>query len=95
MKFKTAKAALAYSLLKGQTINVKNCFSLFGLTNAAREIPRMIERPFNLSVTRTQQEGASRFGQKSVWMDYSLNKARQSPEALQALQSYVEKNTLK
>lgn len=94
MKYKTAKAALAHSLLRGQTLNVKNCFSLFGITNCAREVSRMIEQPFGVSLTRTQRDGQSRYSQKVQWVDYTLNKARQDPKAIAAMQDYITKNTL-
>ncbi len=44
----TAKAALALALLEGRVLNVSNCFKEIGLSNIAREIPRMIEEPFGL-----------------------------------------------
>lgn len=69
----TAKAAMIQHLLSGRTLNVKNCFTLIGLTNCAREIPRMIEHPFGVIVSRMKMEGETRYGQHCSWVDYRLN----------------------
>ncbi len=70
----TAKAALCKALLDGKTLNIKNCFTLIGLTNCPREISRMIEKPFEVRVTRIRREGESRYGQSVSWVDYRLDK---------------------
>ena len=69
----TAKAALCKALLDGRILNVKNCFTLIGLTNCAREISRMVEQPFNVIVSRTTMVGKSRYGQACTWVNYRLN----------------------
>lgn len=69
----TAKCALAMALLEGRVLNVKNCFETIGLTNIAREIPRMIEEPFGITVSRTHMTGKSRYGQSVSYTNYRLN----------------------
>ena len=69
---KTAKAALAEALLTGHVINIKNCFSMIGITNAPREVSRMIEKDFGVEVSRTPRNGKSRFGGSVTWYDYRL-----------------------
>ena len=69
----TAKAALCQHLLDGHTLNIKNCFSLIGLTNCPREISRMVEQPFGVNVSRVRREGVSKYGQAVTWVDYHLN----------------------
>jgi hypothetical protein len=69
----TAKAALCKHLLAGETLNIKNCFTMIGLTNCPREISRMIEKPFGVIISRKRMEGHSRYGQPVSWVDYRLN----------------------
>lgn len=87
----TAKAALAKALLDGRVLNVKNCFETIGLTNCAREISRMIEKPFGVVVSRTQREGKSRYNQPVVWVDYRLNPTDYNKEGIQKMREYVAK----
>lgn len=70
----TSKAALALALLEGRVLNVKNCFTEIGLTNISREIPRLIEKPFGVQVSRTPKTGKNRYGEPVSYMDYRLNK---------------------
>jgi hypothetical protein len=85
----TAKAALAKALLDGRVLNVKNCFDTIGLTNCSREISRMIEKPFGVTVSRTHREGRSRYGQAVVWVDYRLNRTPYNSEGIQKMIEYV------
>lgn len=85
----TAKAALAKALLDGRVLNVRNCFDLIGLTNCSREISRMIEKPFDVEVSRTQMEGKSRYGQPVTWVNYRLNSSEHNKEGIQKMREYV------
>lgn len=87
----TAKAALAKALLDGRVINIKNCFETIGLTNAPREISRMIEQPFGVEVSRTPREGNSRYGQPVTWYDYRLNRTDYNKEGIVKMEEYVKK----
>jgi hypothetical protein len=86
----TAKAALAQALLDGRVLNVKNCFQTIGLTNCAREISRMIEKPFGVTVSRTQREGKSKYGQPVTWMDYRLNHTDYNKDGIEKMREYVK-----
>lgn len=86
----TSKAALAAALLRGDVINIKNGFRLFGITNVPREIGRSIERAFGVEVSRTHMEGESRYGQPCVWVDYRLNKADYNKEGIEKMKAYVK-----
>lgn len=86
----TAKCALAKALLDGRVINIKNCFQTIGLTNAPREISRMIEKPFGVIVSRTRMEGKSRYGQSVCWYDYHLNKTSYNAEGIAKMKKYVQ-----
>jgi len=85
----TAKAALAKALLDGRVLNVKNCFETIGLTNAAREVSRMIEKPFGVIVSRTKMEGKSRYGQSITWVNYFLNRTDYNKDGIQKMKEYV------
>lgn len=89
----TARAALCKLLLEGHTLNIKNCFSLIGLTNCPREISRMIEQPFNVQVSRTRMEGESRYGQSVTWVDYRLNKTDYNKVGIEKMKEYVKENS--
>jgi hypothetical protein len=85
----TARAALAQALLNGHVLTVKNCFELIGLTNIAREIPRMIEHPFNVRVSRVTKTGKSRYGQAVSYVEYRLNRAEHNKEGIEKMKAYV------
>lgn len=85
----TAKAALCKALLDGRTINVKNCFELIGLTNASREVGRMVEKDFDVRVSRTPRKGKSRYGQAVNWVDYRLMPTEENKEGIRAMKEYV------
>lgn len=88
----TAKAALALALLEGRVLNVKNCFSEIGLTNIAREIPRLIEKPFGVEVSRTKREGKNRYKQPVAWIDYRLNRSEHNINGIIKMERYVEEH---
>lgn len=86
----TAKAALCKALLDGKVLNIKNCFSLIGLTNCPREISRMIEKPFGVTVSRTPMDGKSRYGQPVTWVDYRLNVTDYNADGIKKMKEYVK-----
>lgn len=71
----TSKAALCLALLEGRVLNVSNCFKEIGLSNIGREVPRMIEKPFGVTVSRQPRTGKSRYGQAVSYTDYRLNRS--------------------
>ena len=90
----TAKAALCKALLDGETLNVKNVFTTIGLTNAAREISRMVEKPFGVEVSRVHREGSSRYGQAVTWTDYHLNTfTDRNKEGVEKMREYVKQHS--
>lgn len=86
----TSKAALAKALLDGKVINIKNCFETIGLSNAPREVSRMIEQPFGVVVSRTRMEGKSRYGTPICWFNYRLNKTDQNKDGIEKMRKYVD-----
>jgi hypothetical protein len=86
----TAKCALAIELLRGTVLNVKNCVTLTGLTNCAREVSRMIEKPFEVRLSRTQKEGKSRWGQPVIWINYKLPHTEENMPGILKMREYVK-----
>ena len=87
-----AKAALCLALLKGEVLNIKNCFSLIGLTNCPREISRMVEQPFGVRVSRTHMKGKSRYSGSVTWVNYRLNSSEHNKEGIEKMREYVKKH---
>ena len=85
----TAKAALCKALLDGRVLNVKNVFQTIGLTNCAREISRMVEQPFGVTINRVHKEGTSRYGQPVIWIDYFLTPNGSNAEGVKKMRQYV------
>lgn len=86
----TAKAALAAALLDGHVLTVMNCFKLIGYTNIAREVPRMIEQPFEVEVSRTPKTSNSRYGEAVNYMEYRLNKSEHNKKGIAKMQEYID-----
>lgn len=86
----TAKAALILALLEGKVLNIKNCVRLTGLTNCPREISRMIEQPFGVTVSRTPRTGKSRYKSPVTWVDYRLNTSDHNLEGIEKMKAYVK-----
>lgn len=78
------------ALLEGRVLNVSNCFKEIGLTNIGREIPRMIEQPFGISVSRTPKKGKSRYGQPVSYTNYRLNKTEHNIEGINKMIQYID-----
>lgn len=91
----TARCALAMALLEGRVLNVKNCFETIGLTNIAREIPRMIEDVFHVEVSRTPMTGKSRYQQPVTWTNYRLNFTDYNKTGIEKMKSYCREQLLK
>ena len=88
----TARCALAKYLLSGNVLNIKNCFEEIGLTNAPREISRMIEGPFGVVVSRTPMRGKNRFGSAVTWFNYRLNSTAYNKEGITKMRQFVKEN---
>jgi hypothetical protein len=88
-----AKCALIKEFLEGKSITIMTCFKTVGLTNLGREVPRMIERPFNVVISRTRMEGKSRHGSNISWYSYRLNPLiNGNREGVQKMKDYLAEN---
>jgi len=86
----TAKAALVRILLNGEVTSIKTCFRDTGLSCCSREISRMIEKDFNVIVSRTHKVGKSRFGTPISWTEYRLNKTDYNKEGIKKMREYLK-----
>lgn len=90
----TAKCALCMAFLEGRVLNVSNCFKEIGLSNIGREVPRMIEEPFGVLISRVSRIGKSRYGQLVQYTDYRLNKdAEYNQSGIILMRQYVKNHT--
>lgn len=85
----TAKAAICLALLKGEVLNIGTGFRLLGVTNLPREIGRSVERSFHIEVSRSHQEGKSRYNVPCTWVNYRLNKTDYNSKGIENMKSYV------
>lgn len=88
----TAKVALCLALLEGCVWNVKNVFETIGLTNASREISRMVEQVFDVEVSRTPRKGKNRYGGEVTWVDFRLNKSDRNKPGIARVVDYCQKH---
>lgn len=86
----TAKAALCLYLLEGRVLSIANCFQEIGITNPGREIPRMIEKEFNVVVSRTPKAGKNRYGSPVSYTNYRLNSSDHNKEGMKLMLEYVK-----
>lgn len=85
------KTALAKSLLKGDVITVSNSIALTGYSNPAREIPREIERPFKLLISRLKRETKDQFGNYAMFYEYRLNKSMTcNQDGMKKMREYIK-----
>jgi len=86
----TARIALCLALLEGRVLTVMNCFKITGLTNIAREIPRLVEKPFGVTVSRTPKIGKNRYGLPVNFTEYRLNSSAHNTDGIKKLKEYVK-----
>ncbi len=86
----TSRAALCMALLEGRVLNVRNCFNEIGLSNIAREIPRLVEGPFQVAVSRTPRKGKNRYGQPVAYIDYRLNRSPYNLNGIKKMHQYLK-----
>jgi hypothetical protein len=86
----TSKAALCIHLLKGEVVNIGTGFRLLGITNIPREIGRSVERAFGVVVSRSHQEGKSRYNVPCTWVNYRLNKSEHNQPGIAKMIEYIK-----
>lgn len=87
-----AKTALCKHFLAGETLSIKSCFHTVGLTNLPREASRMIEKPFGVTLKRTQINSLSRYKQPITFFEYYLPRTPENANGVALMAQYVAKN---
>ena len=87
-----AKTALLKILLNGETVNVKTCFRDTGLTNCAREVSRMVEKPFGVNLDREQIVSKSRYGCTVTYFNYKLPRNNENHHGITLIARYILEN---
>ena len=88
-----AKTSLCKAFLDGKIVNCANIFILTSFTNCSRECIRMVEKPFGITLTRTERNGKSRYGSPTNWIDYSLAATPMNREGIKKMREYVAKES--
>lgn len=91
----TAKAALCKALLDGHVLSIMSAFRMVGLTNLGREIPRMVEIPFGVEVSRVNKTAKSRYGQSVWYTQYRLNRSEHNAVGIAKMIEYCEREAAK
>lgn len=87
------KCKLIKALIDGEIINVSNSIRLTSLSNPAREIPRSIEKPFKVIISRTKVETKDKFGNYAMYYNYRLNPLiTGNKEGIKLMREYLAEN---
>jgi hypothetical protein len=89
----TRKIALAQYLLAGGKLSIMNAYRHFGISNVSREAIRLIEKPFNVVLTRTKMEGKTKYGSHCEWFEYRLVSNRINAKGIKAMKDAVASMT--
>lgn len=87
-----AKTALCMALLEGRVLNVGNCFREIGYTNIAREIPRTVEKKFDVEVSKVPKTGKNRYGDPVSYVNYRLNDTEYNKVGIERMKQYIIDN---
>jgi len=88
-----ATTALAKAFLDGRVLSIKTAFRDFGVTNLPRECGRLIERKFNVRLTKVRRVGKTRYGIPCSWFEYRLPTTEYNAEGRQKMIEYIAANT--
>ena len=87
-----ATAAISKAFLAGRVLSIKTAFRDFGVTNLPREVSRLIEKRFNVQVTKVPRNGKTRYGIHCRWFEYKLPKTPYNQEGIEKMREYVSKH---
>lgn len=91
----TRTQALATHLLSGKPVSIKTAYNYFGISNISREVIRLIERPFGLTLTRKRMEGKTKYGTYCSWCEYRLSNTRINASGIKKLKKYLQESKKK
>jgi hypothetical protein len=82
----TRTQALAKHLLAGKTVSIWTAYNLFGISNISRELIRLIEKPFNVKLMRTEKKGKTKYGTPCQWLEYKLTMNKLNAPGIKLMQ---------
>lgn len=91
----TRKQALCQYLLAGGRLSILNGYRLFGISNISREVRRLVEQPFAVTLTRKKIEGKTKYGSYCTWFEYSLSHNRINAKGIKAIKEELTKKDSK
>jgi hypothetical protein len=91
----TRKIALAQYLLAGGKLSIMNAYRHFGISNVSREVIRLIEKPFNVVLTRKRMEGKTKYGTRCEWFEYYLVSNRINDKGIKEMMEHLKKPSKK
>lgn len=91
----TRKQALCQYLLAGGKISIMNGYRHFGISNISREIRRLIEQPFNVTLTRKKMEGKTKYGTYCTWFEYTLTHNRLNAKGIKAIKEELSSQSVR
>ena len=91
----TRKQVLATYLLTGRPVSIKTAYNYFGISNISREVIRLIERPFGVTLTRTKNEGKTKYGSYCNWIEYSLMPNKLNAVGIKKLKKFIQESQKK
>ena len=91
----TRTTALLTHLLAGKSVSIQTAYNLFGISNIAREVGRLIERPFAIELTRKKIEGKSKYGNYCTWHEYTLTRNKINAKSIKKMIDFVQAESKK
>lgn len=91
----TRKQALCQYLLAGGRLSILNGYRLFGISNVSREVRRLVEQPFGVTLTRKKMEGKTKYGSYCTWLEYSLSHTKINAKGIKAMKEELTKKDTK
>jgi hypothetical protein len=91
----TRKQALCQYLLAGGRLSILNGYRLFGISNISREVRRLVEQPFGVTLTRKKMEGKTKYGSYCTWLEYSLSHTKINSKGIKSMKDELTKKDSK
>ena len=91
----TRKQALIKHLLSSRKLSIMTAYRDFGISNLSREVIRLIEKPFNVVLTRKRMEGKTKYGTRCEWFEYYLVSNRINAKGIKEMMEHLKKPSKK
>jgi hypothetical protein len=83
-------AHLVKALISGEVITIMDGFKRFGITNIPREISRLVEQKFEVTVSRDRVEFKTDLGLPGFYFRYRLNFIESNVLGIQRMHDYLQ-----